>query len=131
MEALIVERGDAFAVDADLLVRLDDAGVPRWRHRSVVAVSFPERFAVKAGPVPVEEYADGRGVPTPTQHLHGRWFLRSLLLGDGFSLATGMATDTPPTTTAATVTDMVVPTAATAIIDPPPSWSRHVHRVAG
>ena len=61
IEALIVERGDAFAVDADLLVRLDDAGVPPGVIDLMVAVSFPERFAVKAGPVQVEEYATAEG----------------------------------------------------------------------
>jgi hypothetical protein len=58
VEALIVERGDAFAVDADMLVRLDDAGVPAGVIDLVVAVSFPDRFAVKAGPVQVDEYAE-------------------------------------------------------------------------
>jgi hypothetical protein len=58
VEALIVERGDPFAVDADMLVQLDDAGVPDGVIDLVVAVSFPDRFAVKSGPVQVEEYAD-------------------------------------------------------------------------
>lgn len=57
VEALVVERGDAFPVDADMLVRLDDAGVPGRIIDLMVAVSFPDRFAVKAGAVPVEEYA--------------------------------------------------------------------------
>ncbi len=58
VEALIVERGDPFAVNADMLVRLDNAGVPDGVIDLVVAVSFPDRFAVKAGPVQVEEYVD-------------------------------------------------------------------------
>ena len=57
VEALIVERGDPFAVDADMLVRLDDAGVPAGVIDLVVAVSYPDRFAVKAGPVQMDEYA--------------------------------------------------------------------------
>ncbi|MBT8395835.1 MAG: hypothetical protein HKO65_01795 [Gemmatimonadetes bacterium] len=61
VEALIVERGDPFAVDADMLVRLDDAGVPAGVIDLVVAVSFPERFAVKSGPVQVDEYATEEG----------------------------------------------------------------------
>lgn len=56
IEALIVERGDPFAVNADMLVRLDEAGVPGSVIDLVVAVSYPDRFAVKAGPMPVEEY---------------------------------------------------------------------------
>jgi hypothetical protein len=58
VEALIVERGDRFAVNADLLVRLDDADVPAGVIDLMVAISYPNRFAVKAGPMPVEEYAD-------------------------------------------------------------------------
>jgi len=58
VEALIVERGDAFAVNADLLIRLDDADVPAGVIDLMVAISYPDRFAVKAGPMPVEEYAD-------------------------------------------------------------------------
>jgi len=57
LEALIVERGDPFAVNADMLIRLADAGVPESVIDLAVAVSFPDRFAVKAGPVPIEEYA--------------------------------------------------------------------------
>jgi hypothetical protein len=56
LEALIVERGDPFKVNADMLVRLDDAGVPESVIDLVIAVSYPDRFAVKAGPMPVEEY---------------------------------------------------------------------------
>lgn len=55
LEALIVERGDPFAVNADMLIRLADAGVPESVIDLAVAVSFPNRFAVKAGPGPVEE----------------------------------------------------------------------------
>jgi hypothetical protein len=58
VEALIVEKSDPFAVNADMLVGLDDAGVPDGVIDLVVAVSFPDRFAVKSGPVQVEEYAD-------------------------------------------------------------------------
>lgn len=58
VEALIVERGDAFAVNADMLIRLDDAGVPGSVIDLMVAVSYPDRFAVKAGPMEVEEYQD-------------------------------------------------------------------------
>ncbi len=59
VEALMVERGDPFAVNAGMLIRLADAGVPESVIDLAVALSFPDRFAVKAGPVPVEEYATG------------------------------------------------------------------------
>jgi hypothetical protein len=55
VEALIVERGDPFVVDADLLVRLDDAGVPDGVIDLMVAVSYPDRFAVKSGAMPIDE----------------------------------------------------------------------------
>lgn len=63
VEALIVEKGDAFAVDADMLIRLDDAQVPAGVIDLVVAISHPERFAVKSGAVPVQEYADDTMTP--------------------------------------------------------------------
>lgn len=58
VEALIVERADPFAMNSDLLIRLDDAGVPENVIDLMVAVSYPDRFAVKAGPMPVEELED-------------------------------------------------------------------------
>lgn len=51
VEALLVERGDAFEVDADMLVRMADAGVPSRVIDLVVAVSYPDRFVVKPGAV--------------------------------------------------------------------------------
>jgi hypothetical protein len=65
VEALIVERGDPFAVNADMLIRLDDAGVPAGVIDLVVAVSHPDKFAVKSGPMPVEEYEDDFGAARP------------------------------------------------------------------
>ena len=51
LEALIVERKDRFAVNAESLVRMADAGVPPSVIDVVVAVSFPDRFALGAGAV--------------------------------------------------------------------------------
>ena len=62
VEALIVERADPFSIDADLLVRLDDAGVPGNVIDLMVAVSYPDRFAVKAGPMPVAEIPAEEGM---------------------------------------------------------------------
>jgi hypothetical protein len=73
VEALIVERGDPFHVDADLLVRLHEAGVPSRVIDLVVAISYPDRFAVKAGPMPVEEYAD-ETQPRRTMYMAGAYY---------------------------------------------------------
>jgi hypothetical protein len=50
-QALLVERGDRFDVDAELLVRLADAGVPGNVIDVVVALSYPDRFMLNAGAV--------------------------------------------------------------------------------
>lgn len=42
----IAERGERLRVDSDALVRMDEAGVPPEVIDVVVAVSFPERFAL-------------------------------------------------------------------------------------
>jgi hypothetical protein len=63
VEALIMERGDPFRINADNLVRLADAGLPESVIDLAVAVSFPDQFAVKRGgaePVqPVSGYSRG------------------------------------------------------------------------
>jgi hypothetical protein len=46
VEAWIAERGERFSIDADALLRLADAGVPESIIDVVVAVSYPERFAI-------------------------------------------------------------------------------------
>lgn len=46
VEAWIVERGDRFAMNADALIRMDEAGVPASVIDLAVAVSHPERFAI-------------------------------------------------------------------------------------
>jgi hypothetical protein len=49
VEALIVERGDPFRINAENLVRLADAGVPGSVIDLAVAMSYPDHFAVKRG----------------------------------------------------------------------------------
>lgn len=49
LEALIVERGDPFEVNSEMLIRLADAGVEEEVIDLAVAVSFPEKFAVGSG----------------------------------------------------------------------------------
>jgi hypothetical protein len=63
VEALIMERGDPFDINAENLVRMADAGVPESVIDLAVAVSFPQQFAVKRGGAePVEPMVDyGRG----------------------------------------------------------------------
>ena len=86
MEALIVERGDPFPVNADLLVRLDEAGVSEGVIDLVVAISYPERFAVKAGPMPVEEYAvGGDNIPRRRMYMGGGFFDPLYGYGYGYS----------------------------------------------
>ena len=46
VEAWVAERGERFAIDADALVKLADAGVSESIIDVVVAVSYPERFAI-------------------------------------------------------------------------------------
>jgi uncharacterized membrane protein YgcG len=49
VEALIVERGDWFDVNADMLVQLADANVSEEVINLAVAISFPEKFAIGTG----------------------------------------------------------------------------------
>ncbi len=49
VEALIMERGDPFDINAENLVRLADAGVPVSVIDLAVAMSYPDQFAVKRG----------------------------------------------------------------------------------
>jgi hypothetical protein len=49
VQALIAERGDRLRLDADMLVRLAEAGVPEDVIDLTVAVSYPDRFQISAG----------------------------------------------------------------------------------
>jgi len=68
VEAWLLERGQRFALDANTLVQLADAGVPARVTDALVAVSNPQQFAV-AHPTPDVQYnrADdevtGRRIP--------------------------------------------------------------------
>lgn len=64
VETWIVAQRDGFDVDADDLVRLDDAGVSDRVIDAVVAVSHPDRFMVDAG-ADIEEL---EGAPRPTHY---------------------------------------------------------------
>lgn len=76
LEALIVERGDPFDVDSEMLIRLADAGLQEEVIDLAVAVSFPEKFAVGAGgPEEIRaERADyAYGMPMGAYGYRGRW----------------------------------------------------------
>lgn len=63
VSAWLAQAGRAFArLDADDLIRLDDAGVPGSVIDVVVAISFPDRFALNRGDVYAEDYGDVGGV---------------------------------------------------------------------
>jgi uncharacterized membrane protein YgcG len=66
VEAMLVETDSRFPVDADLLVRLDDAGVPGQIIDLMLALSYPERFAVTD---------TTQAIPAATYHYYwGPWF---------------------------------------------------------
>lgn len=64
VEALLAARGDEYALDARTLVQLEEAGVPASVIDMMIAVSYPQRFAVQprdadmrpAGVPPVARY---------------------------------------------------------------------------
>ncbi len=74
VEALVAERGDAFDVNADLLVELAEAGVPENLIDLTVAVSFPEKFTVAAG---VPEAIEREGRPRSAFPYYGSYGRRS------------------------------------------------------
>jgi hypothetical protein len=65
VEAMLLESEASFGIDSDLLLRLDDAGVPDEIVDLMVALSFPEYFAVEDGTVtrPPEVYYGSYGSP--------------------------------------------------------------------
>jgi hypothetical protein len=85
LEALLVERGDAYDVDASMLVRLADAGVPGKVIDVVVALSYPDRFVLDAGAV--EEMGRERGYgdrPMPYAGTYRRWSMWNPFFYDPF-----------------------------------------------
>lgn len=66
VEAWVAELGQEFrGLDADDLIRMADAGVPEDVVDVVVAVSFPERFALNRGRPAPDEYAGARRAGRP------------------------------------------------------------------
>jgi len=61
LEAYLIERGQTFDVDADRLVALANAGVSSSVIDVLVAVSYPERFAIDAESMSAEQRPYERG----------------------------------------------------------------------
>ena len=51
VEAMLLESDASFGIDSDLLLRLDDAGIPNEVIDLMVALSFPEYFAIEGGSI--------------------------------------------------------------------------------
>ena len=77
LEALIVERGDPFDPDSDMLILLADAGVEESVIDLTIAVSYPERFAVSSGvPETIAREGTGTAMGYPMGYyggMRGRW----------------------------------------------------------
>lgn len=66
VEAWVAELGQEFrGLDADDVIRLADAGVPEDVVDVVVAVSFPERFALNGGQHAPDEHTEARRAGRP------------------------------------------------------------------
>jgi len=91
LEALLVERGEAFDVNAETLVRLADAGVPGRVIDVVVALSYPDRFLLNAGAV--EELQRERAYAAHPMAYAGpyrRWSMWDPFFYDPFYYRSGM-----------------------------------------
>lgn len=77
VETWLVAHRTVFDLDADALVRLDEAGVSDRVIDALIAVSYPDRFMVEAGS-PAEQM---EGAPRPTHYRgylgYNPWFGRS------------------------------------------------------
>jgi hypothetical protein len=74
LEALIAERGDPFHPDAQMLIRMADAGVDEGVIDLAVAVSYPDKFVVSAGvPEEVPTQVSAAGVPSAHYGFGAHW----------------------------------------------------------
>lgn len=95
VEALLVEGGSSFAMDSRLLLRLDDAGVPGQIIDLMLALSYPEYFAVQDQTVvtrPVAYYQSW----APWLHGHGCGYGYGYGCGYGFHHGYGYGFWYPP-----------------------------------
>ena len=108
VEAWVAERGERFAIDADALVKLADAGVSESIIDVVVAVSYPERFAIagEAGASIGERVlftvmASIPGAPSTTMdtvRLHTTVMIHTTLTSMGLATVTATKVTIPVTT---------------------------------
>ncbi len=76
LEALIVERGDPFDPDAEMLLMLADAGVEESVIDLAIAVSYPDKFAVSSGApetIAREKTGPYMGYPMGYTGFRSRW----------------------------------------------------------
>jgi hypothetical protein len=91
LEALLVERGEAFDVNAETLLRLADAGVPGRVIDVVVALSYPERFLLNAGAVEEMQRERAYGAhPMAYAGPYRRWSMWDPFFYDPFYYGSGM-----------------------------------------
>ena len=81
VEAWVVEQGEPFDVDADQLVRMADGGVPESVIDMVVAMSYPEKFAIERG---VRGDPSAAPVRTANAQDYGRYGPRHIYAGYGW-----------------------------------------------
>jgi hypothetical protein len=76
VEAMLLESEASFGIDSDLLLRLDDAGVPGEVIDLMVALSFPDYFAVEDGSVTrqPEVYYGGYWSPWYPYYGYGHYY---------------------------------------------------------
>lgn len=82
VEAWVVEQGDRFDVDAEVLGRMADAGVTEGVIDMVVAVSYPEKFAIDRG---VRGDPSASAVRTASAQDYSRYGPRYMYAGYGFN----------------------------------------------
>jgi uncharacterized membrane protein YgcG len=76
VEAMLLESKSSFGIDSDLLLRLNDAGVPGEIIDLMVALSFPEYFAIEDGAVArqPEVYYGSYWSPWYPYYGYGYWY---------------------------------------------------------
>jgi hypothetical protein len=76
VEAMLLESDASFGIDSDLLLHLDDAGVPNEVIDLMVALSFPDYFAIEDGSITrqPEVYYGGYWSPWYPYYGYGHYY---------------------------------------------------------
>jgi hypothetical protein len=76
VEAMLLESDASFGIDSDLLLQLDDAGVPNEVIDLMVALSFPDYFSIEGGTVTrqPEVYYGGYWSPWYPYYGYGHYY---------------------------------------------------------